>query len=194
MAPKPKPSPDHIYDNVLLPFDGKINNLFGASVSYHGDTIAVGSINADTRGAVYVFASVNNVTSQWKFQQKLIEPSAPLVSKTKPLPFQSNFGSATALNSKYLLIGSDQKLSSNSGSIYVYNRKLNSVENSTTAKPQNEEWMYSQQIQSSDSLKNFGHKLAIAETLFITSSEKASIDGTGAAYIYKYDTFSSRYS
>lgn len=94
----------------LVASDGAINDIFGVSVAYSGDTAIIGAANRNTaRGQAYVFVRTG---ATWSEQAKLNSSNGTALD---------NFGAAVAVDGNTAVIGAPQK-NGQLGEVYVFVR------------------------------------------------------------------------
>ncbi|MFO0579253.1 MAG: FG-GAP repeat protein [Polyangia bacterium] len=94
----------------LVASDGAINDTFGVSVAYSGDTAIIGAANRNTaRGQAYVFVRTG---ATWSEQAKLNSSDGITLD---------NFGAAVAVDGNTAIIGAPQK-NGQLGQVYVFVR------------------------------------------------------------------------
>ena len=156
----------------LTAFDRSGFDLFGHSVSISGETVVVGSFNADTPGAVdsgaaYVFTRSVGV---WTLQQKLIASDAD---------FRDNFGFSVAMGGDTVVVGAyqdDLVAGVDSGSAYVFTRT-------------GSQWAQQQKLTASDAAEGdfFGVSAAISGNTVVIGAffdDTVRGDSAGSAYVF----------
>lgn len=104
------------FQTKLLASDGGINEVFGSSISFNGDTAVIGAFGVDgigvDSGAAYIFTRTNGV---WTQQAKLMPTDATA---------DDRFGGAVTIYADTAVIGagSDDETGEVSGSAYVFTR------------------------------------------------------------------------
>ena len=153
----------------LVPDDGETGDMFGASVSIHGDYALIGALWDDDQGSnsgsAYIFKRDGN---NWIQQAKLIANDGKA---------GDNFGVSVSIHNNYALIGASydgvQGGPSNSGSAYVFKRDGNA-------------WTQQEKITANDAATSdeFGNSVSIYDEYAIVGSHKDDSE-TGSAYIFK---------
>jgi len=155
----------------LLPSDGSSSDLFGGAVAIDGDRIVVGArqgtgLSAST-GAVYLY----------EFDGAGTWPEVGKIRASDGVSFDF-FGFALAIDGDSLVVGAigDDEGSTNSGSVYVFERDLFGT------------WFNTDKLvePTPDFSNQFGQAIDLDGDLFVTTS----LDGTlgndaGAAYLFE---------
>jgi hypothetical protein len=151
---------------ALVPMDLDAGDLFGASVSLSGTTLAVGA-PGQAGGSVYVFV---NDGPGWSLQQKIVAMPA--------LPGE-NFGTALAVEGDRLAVGAPGA-DGNAGAVYVFER------NGLV-------WSQADRLQATDASSGdaLGSSVALsADTILAGAPQWASaVAGAysqGAAYVFEF--------
>ncbi len=151
----------------LTASDGEAIDWFGYSVALDGDTLAVGAVNHDCSGAVYVFFRQGG----WIEEAKLFDPDGQCADA---------FGKDIALEGITLLVGADSAEidgDGNRGAAYVFTRGPGG-------------WTLEQKLLASDGANpdQFGTSVALDGDVALIGAEQKEIDGNprqGAAYIFR---------
>jgi len=160
---------------TLKPDDLKSNDNFGLSVAISGNYIVASSPYEDTNqtdsGAVYIFKinSDTNITQIAKIKAPVPQDSA-------------HFGSSVAIDSNYIVVGSDMYDGADTDSGRAYLFKINSDDTISFLKnitPSSEEFN-----------ANFGSSVAIDSNYIVVSSPNKDLDNAneGVAYIFKINS------
>ncbi len=151
----------------LYASDGQPMDGFGEAVAIKGSTIAIGAYGKNIfTGCVYIFEQKNDTT--WEEVQRIDNPNNR---------HRDYFGSAIALNNKYLAIGAwgDDKKSTNAGAVYIYQKN-------------GDEWIFQTKIYASDAdyRDKFGYSLAMNDQILAVgaySNDDINIS-SGTVYLY----------
>ena len=141
------------------------NDNFGISVAIDGDTIAVGAVGAESKGAAYIYTRSG---TSWTEQAKLL-PSDLLGS--------DNFGCSVSISGDTAVVGSKWQDTggSNAGAAYTF------VRSGVT-------WTQQSKIQASDKEAGdqFGYSVAIdGDTVVVGAPYEDTVaSDAGAAYIF----------
>ena len=142
--------------DLLVP-EALQTNKTGSSVSIDGDTAAVGAMDYDNRGAVFIFTAVAG-TDNWALQATI---------QATDIQHDDAFGSSVSISGDSLIVGAPDKLN-NEGAVYLFQRL-------GTAWTQKSEF-----IGTANSL------LGTAVDVFGTTAV-AGAPGADTAYFYDYD-------
>ena len=152
---------------ILTPSDGVKGDSFGQSVAIEGNTIAVGSINNDTVGAVYVY----------------VEPASGWSSSTQTAKLTAtnaidgeNLGSSVALNGSTLVSGAVE-LFAGRGEAFVFQEPAGGWADETDSAV-----LYTPQVTR---LGLFGASVAVTANAIAVGAEEAKNSYNGAIFLYQ---------
>jgi len=152
----------------LTPSDGFPGDNFGRSVAIEGNTIVVGSYNADNNkpntGAAYIFTRLGDV---WTLSQKLTAPDSHTGDK---------FGGSVSISNDTIVIGAYGD-NSYTGSACVFLRT-------------GDTWTFQQKLTASDAAQNdhFGYSVAVDNNTIVIGAHNRDHSGymdAGSAYVYR---------
>ncbi len=155
-------------EQELLASDAGFLHYFGWSVAIYGDFIVVGSLNAATTGAAYVFRYNG---STWVEEE--------ILTATDAAP-DDRFGLSVDIDANTVLVGapSNDDNAIDSGSVYVFSWQGGSV------------WGEGVKVNASDPVAGgmFGSAVAISGNVAIVGANNNDLGlDTGAAYIFRYN-------
>lgn len=165
----------------IMPEILKPGDQFGISVAMEADMIVVGVSTADPKnllnaGEAYLFAKDQNGVGKWGEVRKFTAADAAAMD---------NFGFSVAIGGNMIVIGSylDDDRGSNSGSVYLFDRNYNNVNNS---------WGYAGKLTATDGTLNdqFGYAVAISGKNIVVGARMDGPKGhnSGSAYVFQRQT------
>lgn len=149
--------------------DGTEDELFGLSITFAGQTLAISAYKQNNRtGAVYLFDK--SPTGTWEESQKLLASDTSLYKQ---------FGYAVSGIENRLLIGApnDAENGTNSGAAYIFDKAMNG------------EWIETEKLIATDGEghDNFGISVDIAPHTAVVSAwyDDDVVENSGAVYIFE---------
>ncbi|MCH9697215.1 MAG: FG-GAP repeat protein, partial [Gammaproteobacteria bacterium] len=138
---------------ILRASDGKLDDLFGQSVAFHQQTIAIGAHKKDriaqNTGSVYVFEP-SNLGDQWIETGQLYNPDPTA---------QDQFGHGIALNDSLILITAYNERINTPGAVYLFEKSTNSQSQSG--------WAFADQISlAPNQLERIGSSIMLDHQAF----------------------------
>lgn len=154
--------PNWELESKLTAADAHSWDTFGYSVAIDGNTAIVGAIREGGHGAAYIFVRNKGV---WVQQAKLIG------GKTDKF-----FGISVAISGKTVLVGSNYEHRSETGAVYIFNRK-------------GDKWQQQTKIVGNDAAigDSFGYSISLFNNTAVIGAPSVRVDGNsgaGAAYIF----------
>jgi cysteine-rich repeat protein len=161
------PSDNWVLEQVLMPFDGALNNEFGEAVAIYDDVLVVGARDDDeingNAGAIYVY---RKVLGQWMPEEKILPEGGTQL-----------FGDSVDIHDGVIVVGADTDPDI-AGSTYIY-RYLEGFG-----------WGFEQKLdEPPPGLGKFGHAVSIYGDVISVGQQfgDGSVGISGVVYVYRHD-------